>query len=104
MAMVTSWRTYKNEPDWIIPICGALLFISPWASSPNGSTGWRSLSRDEFEPRRPAVRPNDAGVPSRIAAVRLADSQLEGLRQEVEAVGDEARARFRNVAHRHVER
>ncbi len=31
MAMETSWRAGKNIQDWISLICGALLFVSPWA-------------------------------------------------------------------------
>jgi SPW repeat len=31
MALETSWRVGKSVQDWINLICGALLFVSPWA-------------------------------------------------------------------------
>ncbi len=31
MAWETGWRVRKSVQDWINLICGALLFISPWA-------------------------------------------------------------------------
>jgi uncharacterized membrane protein HdeD (DUF308 family) len=31
MAMESSWRAGKSIQDWINLVCGALLFISPWA-------------------------------------------------------------------------
>ena len=31
MVLETSWRVGKSVQDWINLICGALLFVSPWA-------------------------------------------------------------------------
>ncbi len=31
MAIETSWRGGKSVQDWIMLVCGVLLFIAPWA-------------------------------------------------------------------------
>ena len=37
MALETTWRVGKSVRDWINLICGALLFLSPWALAFSGN-------------------------------------------------------------------
>jgi hypothetical protein len=81
------------------------VIVNTSTTSSSDSTANPLPSRDELEPRGPAVRPQEANALGRgdADAVAFENSQLEGARQRGETLADDASPDCRYVPQRHVE-
>ena len=89
MPIEVSWRGGKSVQDWIMLVCGALLFISPWAMGFAGDmaaarSAWVGAMMERVLPSRFTYCRVELGSADEAAQLEAARGSIAALRQPLE--------------------